>query len=693
MSAARKQRRPDGLQKPPARPDSPVRRHLWRLLLLWALAFAAYSDSFDTGLLFDSSEVISHDPRLTAVSAHNVSAILTQEYWPDGIATGLYRPLTTFSYLFNYAVLGNGPRPAGYHWVNFALHGFNVSLVYLLGLLVFEEAWPALVLAAVWGLHPLLTESVTNVVGRADLLSAFGILAGLLCHIQGASAAGRRKLAWLAGLFAAQTVGLFSKENAAVLPAVMLLYDLTWLRRAGWRARAPGYAALILPFAGFFYLRSQLHAPIGIQFVDNPLIGAGFFAARLTAVKVIGSYLWLFLWPAHLSADYSYAVVKLATWADFSAWIALGVCVSAGVLCIRWYGKHKPLFFFVVFFFVALIPASNLVILIGSIMAERFVYLPSVGLAGCLAAALFELQKRFAVTRAAWIAICAVCLVLAARTYARNLDWTDEISLWSSADPESFKAHLNLGNALMRTRLPDAVAEYQAALHIDPYLPELHNNLGNALAKLPGRIPEAVAEYRAALRIKPAYADAHNNLGAVLAKLPGQLPEAIAEYRTALRIDPNNVDAHSNLGSALSQLPGRLPEAISEYQAALRTKPDYAEVRYNLANALAQTPGGLEQAVAEYRTVLSAEPDSAATHCNLGIALAKMGRLPEAISQLESALRIEPEFAQAHYNLGSVLSQIPGSLPEAISHYEAALRIRPDPQLQQKVDRLRAGER
>lgn len=688
------------MRKPPAPPDSPVRRHVWRLLLLWALAFAAYSDSFDAGLIFDSSEVISHDPRLTAVTAHNVAAILTQEYWPDGISTGLYRPLTTFSYLFNYAVLGKGPRPAGYHWVNFAIHGVNVSLVYLLGLLVFEEAWPALVLAAVWGLHPLLTEAVTNVVGRADLLSGFGVLAGLVCHIQGASAAGRRKLAWLAGLFAAQTVGLFSKENATVLPAVMLLYDLTWLRRAGWRARAPGYAALILPFAGFFYLRSQLHAPIGIQLVDNPLIGAGFWTARFTAVKVIGSYLWLFLWPAHLSADYSYAAVKLATGEDFKAWIALGVCLAAGVLSIRWYSKHKPLFFFAVFFFVALIPASNLLILIGSIMAERFVYLPSVGLAGCLAAALFELHKKFAVARpsvarAAWVAMCVLCLALAARTYARNLDWSDEISLWSSASPQSFKAHLNLGNALMRVpdRLPDAVAEYQAAVHIDPDLPELHNNLGNALAKLPGRIPEAVAEYRAALRIKPAYADAHNNLGAVLAKLPGQLPEAIAEYQAALRIDPNNVDAHSNLGSALSQIPGRLPEAISEYQAALRIKPDYAEVRYNLANALAETPDGLEQAVAEYRTVLSAEPDSAATHCNLGIALARMGRLPQAIVELETALRIEPNFAPAHYNLGSVLSQIPGRLPEAISHYEAALRIRPDPQLQQKIDRLRARDR
>ena len=138
----------------------------------------------------------------------------------------------------NYAVFGNGTHPAGYHWVNLALHGVNVSLVYLLGILVLGAAAPAFALAAFWGLHPLLTESVTNVVGRADLLAAFGVLAGLLCYVKSASATGRRKLLWVAAMVAAQTVGIFSKENAAVLPGIMLLYDLTWRKRTAWRARA-----------------------------------------------------------------------------------------------------------------------------------------------------------------------------------------------------------------------------------------------------------------------------------------------------------------------------------------------------------------------------------------------------------------------------------------------------------------------
>jgi tetratricopeptide (TPR) repeat protein len=488
----------------------------------------------------------------------------------------------------------------------------------------------------------------------------------------------------------------------------MLLYDMTWFGRARWRERAPTYAALAVPFAVFFYLRSQLHAHLTIHFVDNPLIGVGFWTARLTAVKVIGNYFWLFVWPAHLSADYSYSAVTLFgwhpdQWEDVKTLIALAVWIVVGWLSIRWYVTQKPLFFFVVFFFVALVPTSNFVILIGSIMAERFVYLPSVGLAGCCAAALCEFHKRLPIRRSfsvgvAWLALCAIWLALAARTYARNFDWSDEISLWTSAVktcPRSFKAHLNLGNALLRMpdQLQAAVSEYEAALQIDPDLAELHNNLGNALSKLPGRLSEAIAHYQTAIRIEPGYADAHNNLGGALSRVPGKLQEAIAEYQEALRIAPNNVDVHNNLGSALSQIAGRLPEAISEYRAALRITPDYAEVHYNLANALAQIPSKLEEAIAEYETVLRSNPDSAPAHCNLGIALAKMGRLPEAIAQFEAALRIEPDFVAAHFNLGSALSQVPGRLPEAISQYEAVLRIRPDPQLQRIVDRLRAGER
>jgi tetratricopeptide (TPR) repeat protein len=637
--------------------------------------------------------------------------------------------LTTFSFLLNYAVLDNGPRPSGYHWVNLALHGVNVALVYALGIVVLGEIAPAWALAAIWGLHPLLSEAVTNIVGRADLLAAFGVLAGLLCYVKATSVPGRRKPAWLAGVAVAQSVGIFSKESAVVLPGIMLLYDLTRSDRAAWRGRMSAYGALALPFAAFFYLRSQLHLHMVTSYADNPLVTAGFWTARLTAIKAVGRFLWLFLWPAPLSADYSYNAVPLSNWADVRVLITIGVCLAGAILCRR---MGKPMPFFLAFFFVAGLPTANLILLIGSIMAERFVYLPSVGLAGCVVAAVYALGKHRPETlRVARVAVVLVCLALAARTYARNSDWKDELSLWSSAVnvcPGSAKAHYNLAKALeiLPGRMPEAVSEYKEALRIDPGHADVHNNLANVLSAIPGRLPEAISEYKLALRMEPQRAEPHNDLANALAHLPDRLPEAIAEYhaalriqpdnaeihynlanallqqpggltpaidqyRAALRIDPNHADAHTNLASALMRLPGRMQEAIAEYLAALRVEPGSVGAHIGLGNALSTIPGGDLDAVAEYREALRIRPNHAEAHYDLGTALARVpGRLPEAIAEFKSALRSEPDLVEAHVNLANALAQTPGGLTEAILEYEAALRIRPDPVVRLIADRLRA---
>ena len=646
----------------PARQSHTSRWHFYRLLALWAIVLLAYSNSFRAGLVFDAASIVGQDPRIRLATLENLASILTGRYWYVSTTAHLYRPLTTISYLFNYAVLGNGINPLGYHVINFALHAVNVALIYALGMLIFEEAMPAWALAAIWGLHPLLAESVTNVVGRADLLAAFGVLAGLLCHVQAASGSGRRRSAWLAALALCQAIGLFSKENAAVLPAIMLLYDLACPGRTTWRRRVSAYAAVAVPFIVYLGLRSGLQGSMRIDFAENPLVSAGFWTARLTAIKVIGKYLGLFLWPAGLSADYSYNAVPVFgaeapggenALALFSLAVCLGAAALAVQMAVRKRPAARPALFFLVFFIVALAPTSNVMILIGSIMAERFMYLPAVGLAGCLVASVSLVGARLfpktqAADKLAWAALGAVLAALGVRTYARNFDWRDERSLWSSA------------------------------VRVYPQSARPHYNLGNALAADPALLPEAIAEYRAALRIRPDDADAHTNLGTALSRIPGRLPEAIAEYQAALRIRPDDVDALDNLGNALSGIPGRMSEAIAAYQAALRIRPDRADVHYNLASVLVRSSGSLPQAIAEFRTALRIQPDNAEAHNNLGTALANMGQMAEAIEEFRAAARVRPDQADAHFNLANALAGIPGSLPEAIAEYQAVLRIQPD---------------
>ena len=172
--------------------NSPTIRRALLVAAVIGFAFLAYSNSFRAGFLLDNDPIILKDTRIRAVTTEHVQRILNSEYWPLGMS-GLYRPLTTFSFLLNYTVLGNGADPSGYHWLNFGLHAVNMGLVYLLGLAIFEDLPAALLLAALWGIHPVLTESVTNIVGRADLLGAFGVLGGTTCPSHGAGRGGREK--------------------------------------------------------------------------------------------------------------------------------------------------------------------------------------------------------------------------------------------------------------------------------------------------------------------------------------------------------------------------------------------------------------------------------------------------------------------------------------------------------------------
>jgi len=566
------------------------------VLALWIALLAAYSNSFSAGLIFDNAAVLLKDPRIRAATSENLHLIWTREYWYPEAANGLFRPLTTLSYLFNYAILGNGGQPAGYHWVNYLLHAMNATLLYLLGLGIFRKIAPALWLAAVWALHPVLTESIVNVVGRADLLAGWGVLAALLCHIRAAEAAPgtRGQWIWAGGVALATAIGIFSKESAAVVVGVALLYDLAFPSKVAWRSRWPGYAAMAL--AGLLYLAARPRMqPPQFPFTDNPILGAGFVAGKLTAMKVLGKYLGLLFWPAHLSPDYSYRAIPLFSgalnsWEDWKAVVGLAVCLAA--LAVGFYGwrRNRPLFFFVLWFFLAIAPTSNLVVQFGTIMAERLLYLPAIGFAGCVVVALVAATARFEGKVPAYAApalVTALCLALAARTFARNLDWQTERSLWSNAVesvPDSYKAHMTYAGTSLP--LDDTLREIDTALRIVDEVPdplstpipyinagEWYRQKGETLARTSPA--ESAAWYRKSLEalqhgqrivsaIRQVFPQLNEQLGRTYLRL-GDFPNAASSLDQAVRWHVN-LDLIHALSSAYDQMgdPARAEVALLE---------------------------------------------------------------------------------------------------------------------------------
>ncbi|MGD0652299.1 MAG: DUF1736 domain-containing protein [Verrucomicrobiia bacterium] len=459
--------------------------HLAVVFALGAIVQLTFSNTLrNTGFALDNKFIILDDPRLREANRTNLRLVFQEDYWWPKAVSGLYRPLTTLSYMFNYAVLGNGTNSTGYHWFNFSLHWLNAVLVYFMALVLMENLWHALFTAALFATHPIVTESVSNIIGRADLFATAAIVGGLLCYAKSTTMNGWRKVPWLAALMVVTTVGEFCKESAVVVLGVMALYDFTYRmqrRHPNWFANLianfseftiKGYVALIPPFAGLWYVRSLVFEklrPPELPFVDNPLVGWDFWTARMTAIKVIGKYLWLLLWPQTLSCDYSYNQIPMvnwhfSTWEDLKALVALISVITVILVTIRNHHRNKPLFFFMLFFFGTFLPTSNLIVIIGSIMAERFMYLPSIGFAGCVVIAVYAVSQRIIPqlsisARARLIsppvlscsALSLIVLAYGVRAFIRNFDWDNDIALWSAdvkVCPNSFKTHKSLAYAL-----------------------------------------------------------------------------------------------------------------------------------------------------------------------------------------------------------------------------------------------------
>lgn len=624
-------------------------------------------------------------------------------------------PLTWFSHMLDCQLFWL--RSGFHHLTNVFWHVLATLMLYAFLYHATRARWRSAVVAFLFALHPLHVESVAWIAERKDVLSAFFWFLTLWAYLRYTERPTPLRYALALASF---SLDLMAKPMAVTLPFVLLLLDMWPLRRALLIPNREYWRKVIVEKLAFLALSAiVVVVTFWVQRASGAVQALSALPIALRVENAVVSYVVYvgqMFWPVHLAVFYPYPSA-LTIWQAAAATLAI---IGTTILVLRRFRPYPYLAIGWFWYLGTLVPVIGLVQVGPQARADRYTYIPMVGLTIMLAWGVTDLLRRWQPSKAVRIsAAMASCVPCFALTCVQIQNWRDSESLFRHAlavtqrnylaehnlgvalaanpaqlpeaithlraavnlAPNSAKARTDLGNALANIpgHLQEAVSQYEAALRLAPNSAIAHNDLANALARLPGRLEEALSHYRQALRLRPDYAEAHNNLGTAFAAMLGRLPDAIAEFQAALRIDPNYSQARANLNAALLQDPARRPEALAQSAAATRHEPDSADAHANLASALERTPGRLQDAIAEYKIALRLRPDSAILHYNLGTALAKAeDRLPEAIAEYEAAVRLKPDYAEAYNNLGVSYSRIPGRLSEAIPYFESALRIRPD---------------
>ena len=533
-------------------------------------------------------------------------------------------------------------------------------------------------MAALFALHPLHVESVAWIAERKDVLSALFFLLTLSAYLAYVRRPGWSRYVLVVVLFA---LGLMAKPMLVTLPFVLLLLDFWPLRRAAapwaWRRliveKVPLLALATASSLVTLLVQQSAGAIKGLDLL--PL------SRRLaTAVLACVWYAAKVVWPTGLAALYPYP-------APVPSWQALGafaVLAAVSVIVLRGASRHPYLPVGWFWFIGTLVPVLGLVQVGSQPWADRYTYIPAIGLFIVVAWGAVDLlagwRHRHVLLAGAAALVLVVCAIAARRQVGY---WRSSVALWErdlEVTAGNHRAESNLAHALAgQRRLEEAVAHYRAALRIKPDFAEAHHNLGLALADQ-GKVSEAMTHYADALRALPDYLEAHNNLAVALAG-KGRNAEAIRHFAEAVRIDPTVAVAHNNLGVALAR-EGRLEEAARELAEALRLEPGYAEARTNLAvahnglGAALADQGKADEAIDHYVQALRLRPDLADAHANLARALASKGEIGEAAREMLEAVRLQPGEADLHYDAAVLLARA-GRAAEAVPHLQTALTLVP----------------
>jgi Flp pilus assembly protein TadD len=602
-----------------------------------------------------------------------------------------WHPLTWLSHMLDCQIFGLAPW--GHHLTNLLLHALNTLLVYVVLRRITGATGRAFVVALLFGLHPLRVESVAWVAERKDVLSTTFWLLTLWAYakyVETSASQGSEQrlpagvigdrdrrtaetraapataslgfpsrhvlpiggLPWLYyGLaFAFFALGLMSKPMLVTVPCVLLLLDYWPLRR--WPQRSA--RDLVLEKSPFFVAAIVTCAVTwAVQRRGGAIIAGLPLSARMeNAVVAYCRYLGKLFWPVDLAAFYP----PVGHWPGGAVLLACLLLLALSVLAIALRRRFPYCLMGWLWFLGTLVPVIGLVPAGEQSMADRYSYVPSIGIILLVVWGAYDLTKRwrYQVMMASAATAGAACLCLGL-TRTQISYWKDTEALFRHAllvTERNYVAHNNLGTAFDKQgRWDEALSEFRQALQAKPDYPEALNNLGVALDRQ-GHVDEAIAQLRETLRLRPRYAVAHYNLGVALQE-QGHLDEAIAQYQEALLLKPRYADAHYNLWLTL-QRKGDLDGAIAEFQTILKFQPNSPEV-CNKLGAVLEQQGHLDEAIRQYLLALKLKPDYARAHFNLGVAWERKGHLDQAIAELEQTLKLDAGYAPAQTNLARLL--------------------------------------
>jgi protein O-mannosyl-transferase len=608
-----------------------------------------------------------------------------------------WHPLTWLSHMLDCQM--QGLKPGGHHFTSMLIHTANALLLFLVLSRMTSAPWRSAFVAGLFALHPLHVESVAWVTERKDVLSSLFFMLTLWAYVRYAEisktqipkAPGNPKPEarspkagiWYCAALGLFALGLMSKPMVVTLPFVLLLLDYWPLRRLerssldprGWSLRSRMWGLLLekAPFLALSVLSSLV--TILAQRRGGAMVSIEDIALDARCWNALVSYLRYadkLLWPQDLVVVYPY----VHEWPSWLIGLAAALLLGTTSLLLK-LRRQAPYLSVGWFWYLGmLVPVIGLIQVGGQSMADRYTYLPFVGIFIMLAWSARDLLGTWRFCRVVLGAAAALTLACCALvTHFQIRHWKSSEALFRHAVevmPANPIAQIGLGTALdEQGRLREAVNCFSAVLQVNRMDVNAHYNLANSLARI-GELQDAADHYTVALQLSPGFAKAEYNLATVLARQE-KFDEAIRHYRAAVQLEPNYPEAYNNLGNAL-YIKGELTEAASHLRFALRLRPDFAEAHLNLGNVLL-AQGSFEHAHREYLLALQIKPDYASAYSNLAEVLVKDGRPREAIARYREALQLQPDW------------------PEALKNCAWLLATQNDPELRNGTEAVQLAER